>query len=86
MMVNLIFKNLFLSDAKEILELCYNTDRSGGYSNDFCFAGTHLTAIISQIEKDSKDSVKEKFAVNVKSSFLNEYSLKELFDEYVYAL
>ena len=85
-MSTLKFKNVFLSDAKEILALCYHIDRSGAYNNDFCYVGSHITGTITKNEDAFKASIKEKFDVVVTSSFLNIVSMNEIFDEYLFAI
>ena len=85
-MPQLNFNNLFFSDAKEILSICYEADRAGAYINEFFFAGSSLNAKITKNEKESKDSIKGKFDVSVMSNTFFEVTLKEMFDDYAYAI
>lgn len=43
-MARLTFTNVFIEDAKEILFLAYQLDRSATYVNDFCLNGSSITA------------------------------------------
>ena len=85
-MANLNFKNIFIEDAKAILAVCYESDTVGTYNNDFTFSGNYLTAQITKNETESGLSILPKFDVHITSSAINEVSLKEKFEDYLFAL
>lgn len=85
-MKQLTFTNVFIDDAKEILSLAYQLDKSSTYANDFCVNGSTITARAFVNETASKNSTVKKFDVNVQSEVLELPTLKEHFSAYDFAL
>jgi hypothetical protein len=85
-MSQLTFTNVFFDDAKEILSLAYQLDKSATYVNDFCINGGTVTAKMDVNEVASKGSTVKKYDVLVKSDILESSTLKEHFSEYDFAL
>ena len=81
-MPTIFFTNLFIEDAEAILKLAYNADRSANYVRSNLVNGTYISAtIIKNIEKSKEGSIL-KFDVEVKSSYWETSTLKELFEEH----
>ena len=85
-MTKLTFTNVFIKDAKEILSLAYQLDKSATYANDFCVNGSTVTAIATVNEPASKNSTAKKFDVNVQSGIYELPTLKEHFSAFDFAL
>lgn len=85
-MNQLTFTNVFIEDAKEILSLAYQLDKSSSYANDFCVSGSAVTAKVDVNESASKGSIVKKFDVSVQSDAFELATLKQHFSAYNFAL
>lgn len=85
-MAKLLLKNLFIEDAKAVLKQAYEIDRSGTYNNNNLLTGNELSAQITENKEASKLSTRSKFDVEINSSTLNEVTLKEKFEDYLWAV
>lgn len=85
-MSQLTFTNVFFDDAKEILSLAYQLDKSATYVNDFCVHGSVVLANVTVNDTASKVSTVKKFDVLVQSDALESPTLKEHFHAYDFAL